>query len=598
MYIKMNSKKISNDSVNAQLESNEGNLAVDLREPTIKPTQFDPNKHSGVEKIKVESDYLRGTITPSLKNPITGAVAGDDLMLIKFHGIYQQDDRDLRNERRKQKLEPLYSFMIRARVPGGVATSEQYQKMAALATQYSSGSLRLTTRQAYQWHGVFKRNLKTTIAAINHAMLDTIAACGDVNRNVMSNPLPETSALHAEVYQWAKKISEHLLPKTKAYHEIWLDGKKVSTTQEPIYGETYLPRKFKTALAIPPYNDVDIYANDLGFVAIVEQGKLQGFNVLVGGGMGSSHGDASTYPRVAEVIGFCNLEKVLDVAENVVKVQRDFGNREVRKHARLKYTIDKLGLEVFKNKLSAYQGFELSAARPFEFKNNTDHYGWFLDENSRWHLTIYIHSGRIVDSEQSKLFSGLLAIAKIHPGEFRISPNQNMIISNIAFENREQIERLLLKYKVSIGKYETPARLNSLACVAFPTCSLAMAEAERYLPEFITKVEGLMSRYELSKQPINIRMTGCPNGCARPFLGEIGLVGKGPGKYNLYLGASHTGDRLNKLYRENIDEETILSELKSLFKSYSLEREKDETFGDFMNRRNVVNKVNNGLDFH
>ena len=305
-------------------------------EAAIEQTQYDPSKHSDVERIKVESDYLRGTITPSLKNPITGSVADDDLMLIKFHGIYQQDDRDLRNERRKQKLEPLYSFMIRARIPGGVATSEQYIQMAELATKYSSGSLRLTTRQAYQWHGVFKRNLKTTIAGINKTMLDTIAACGDVNRNVMSNPLPETSKIHAEVFDWARKISEHLLPKTKAFHEIWLDGEKVESSQEPIYGQTYLPRKFKTAIAIPPYNDVDVFANDLGFIAIEEEGELVGFNVVVGGGMGSSHGDESTYPRVGNVIGFCNLEQVLAVSENVVKVQRDFGNREVRKLARLK----------------------------------------------------------------------------------------------------------------------------------------------------------------------------------------------------------------------------------------------------------------------
>ncbi|MBV1911247.1 MAG: assimilatory sulfite reductase (NADPH) hemoprotein subunit [Kangiellaceae bacterium] len=587
---------------------NEENITVENKLKTVEnsPTdnsdvqqvQYDPQTHSEVETIKVKSDYLRGTITPSLQNEVTGAVADDDLMLIKFHGIYQQDDRDLRNERRKQMLEPLYSFMIRARIPGGVATSEQYQQMAQLATKYTSGSLRLTTRQAYQWHGVFKRNLKTTIAGINATMLDTIAACGDVNRNVMSNPLPEASAIHSEVYEWSKKISEHLLPKTKAYHEIWLDGEKVSSTQEPIYGETYLPRKFKTAIAIPPYNDVDVYANDLGFVAIVEDNKLIGFNVLVGGGMGSSHGDNTTYPRVADVIGFCKLEQVLDVAENVVKVQRDFGNRVVRKHARLKYTIDRLGIEGFKQKLFSYQGFELAAAKPFKFEHNADRYGWMLDENNHWHLTLYIHSGRIIDSEDSKIFTGLLEIAKIHQGEFRISPNQNMIISNIKFEDREKIESLLAEYKISIGKYETPARLNSLACVAFPTCSLAMAEAERYLPDFMNKVEALLHRYELSKQPINIRMTGCPNGCARPFLGEIGFVGKGPGKYNLYLGASHTGDRLNKLYRENIDEKTILNELEPLLKSYAKERETDESFGDFVIRTDVVKRVSNGLDFH
>ncbi|TQV86492.1 assimilatory sulfite reductase (NADPH) hemoprotein subunit [Aliikangiella coralliicola] len=564
----------------------------------IEQTKYDPSTHSDVERIKVESDYLRGTITPSLKNPVTGSVADDDLMLIKFHGIYQQDDRDLRNERRKQKLEPLYSFMIRARVPGGVATSEQYIQMANLATQYSSGSLRLTTRQAYQWHGVFKRNLKTTIAGINQSMLDTIAACGDVNRNVMSNPLPQTSAVHAEVFDWAKKISEHLLPKTKAYHEIWLDGEKVESSQEPIYGETYLPRKFKTAIAIPPYNDVDVYANDLGFIAIIEDEKLIGFNVTIGGGMGSSHGDETTYPRVADVIGFCTLDQVLDISENVVKVQRDFGNREVRKHARLKYTVDTLGLEGFKQKLSAYVGYELAEAKPFEFVHNGDRYGWMQDEKGNWHLTLYIHSGRIVDTDEKKLFTGLLEIAKIHDGQFRISPNQNMIISDIKPETKPKVEALLKKFEISIGETESPTRLNSIACVAFPTCSLAMSEAERYLPTFIDKLEVLLDKYSIKSLPINVRMTGCPNGCGRPFLGEIGMVGKAPGKYNLYLGASHTGHRLNKLYRENINEQQILSELEPILKDYSEERNQEEHFGDFVIRKNYVKAVNNGLDFH
>ncbi|MCW8880039.1 MAG: assimilatory sulfite reductase (NADPH) hemoprotein subunit [Kangiellaceae bacterium] len=564
----------------------------------VDQTKYDPSKHSDVERIKVESDYLRGTITPSLKNPITGSVADDDLMLIKFHGIYQQDDRDLRNERRKQKLEPLYSFMIRARIPGGVATSEQYIQMAELATKYSSGSLRLTTRQAYQWHGVFKRNLKTTIAGINKTMLDTIAACGDVNRNVMSNPLPETSKIHAEVFEWTRKISEHLLPKTKAYHEVWLDGEKVESSEEPIYGQTYLPRKFKTAIAIPPYNDVDVFANDLGFIAIEEDGELVGFNVVIGGGMGSSHGDESTYPRVGNVIGFCNLDQVLAVSENVVKVQRDFGNREVRKLARLKYTIDKLGIDGFVQKLHAYQGFELEPAREYSFIHNGDRYGWIEDENGKWHLTLYIHSGRIIDTEEQKIFSGLLEIAKIHKGEFRISPNQNMIISNVEPKNKKKIDSLLKQHNISIGEVESPTRLNSIACVAFPTCSLAMAEAERYLPSFIDKLEVLLDKYSIKELPINVRMTGCPNGCGRPFLGEIGMVGKAPGKYNLYLGASHTGHRLNKLYRENINEQQILEELEPLLKDYAESRDGQERFGDFVIRQGHIKAVENGLDFH
>lgn len=561
-------------------------------------SNYNPTKHTDVERIKVESNYLRGTIKESLINPVTGAVNDDDFMLIKFHGIYQQDDRDLRNERRKQKLEPLYSFMIRARVPGGIATSKQYIALAKLAEQYANSSLRLTTRQAFQWHGVFKRNLKSTIAGINKTLLDTIAACGDVNRNVMANPLPETSKMHGEVYQWAKKISDHLLPKTQAFHEIWLDGKKVENTAEPLYGDTYLPRKFKTAIALPPYNDVDIFANDLGFIAITESNQLVGFNITVGGGMGSSHNDNETYPRVADVIGFCPPERLLEVAEQVVKVQRDFGNREVRKLARLKYTIDRLGLKKFKEHLEQYLGFTLEAARPFQFEHSGDRYGWFQTEDGLWHVNLYIHSGRIIDNESSNLFTGLLEIAKIHDGEFRISPNQNLIISNITAQTKELIEPLLEKHNISIGDNESATRLNSLACVAFPTCSLAMAEAERYLPDFLTKFEQLLDKHQLSDQVINIRMTGCPNGCARPFLAEIGLVGKALGKYNLYLGAAHLGNRLNKLYRENINELQILEELDPLLADYSANREVAEYFGDFVIRKGYIQTVTNGLDFH
>lgn len=561
-------------------------------------TTYDAQVHSDAERIKIDSEHLRGDIAGGLVDPVTGSISDDDQILIKFHGIYQQDNRDLRNERRKQKLEELYSFMIRARIPGGVATSQQYKILAKIAQDYSNSSLRMTTRQAYQWHGVFKHNLKQTIADINSSLLDTLAACGDVNRNVMSNPLPETSVLHAEVFDWTKKISEHLLPETNAYHEIWLDGKKVETTKEPIYGDTYLPRKFKIAVAIPPYNDVDVFANDLGFVAILENEKLIGFDVTVGGGMGSTHNDNETYPRVADVIGFCTPEQVLAVAENVVKVQRDYGNREVRKLARLKYTIDHLGLDTFKTYLDDYLGWNLSPAKGFEFKHNGDRYGWLQTEDGKWHLTLYIHSGRIVDSERSKLFTGLLAIADVHSGEFRITPNQNLIISNILPETKDQIVALIKEFNISFGEKETPVRLNSLACVAFPTCSLAMAEAERYLPSLIDKIEVLMSDNGLSEQSINVRMTGCPNGCARPFLGEIGFVGKAQGKYNMYLGASHTGHRLNKLYKENINEEQILAELSPLFKAYASDRKEGEYFGDFLIRAGFVKAVSNGLDFH
>lgn len=564
----------------------------------VNPSRYDAASHSDVERIKLNSHYLRGSIEQSLQNPVTGAVADQDLMLIKFHGTYQQDDRDLRAERRKQKLEPLYSFMVRARVPGGVASASQYLQLADLASQYSDGGLRLTTRQAFQWHGVFKRNLKKTIAGINQTLLDTIAACGDVNRNVMSNPLPETSKAHAEVFEWAKKISEHLLPKTSAYHEIWLDGEKVASTEEPIYGPTYLPRKFKTAIAIPPYNDVDVFSNDLGFIAIIEQDQLVGFNLVAGGGMGSSHNDPTTYPRLGNVIGFCSPEQTLAVAEGVVKVQRDYGDRQVRKLARMKYTLDRLGEARFTEILQAYLGFSLEPARPFEFIHNGDRYGWMEDENGDWHLTLYIHSGRIIDNAKQKLFTGLKAIARVHEGDFRITPNQNLIISRIKPSNKPVIERLIREFAISFGQTESPARLNSIACVAFPTCSLAMAEAERYLPDFLDKFEVLLDQYQIRHLPINLRMTGCPNGCARPFLGEIGLVGKAPGKYNLYLGASHTGQRLNKLYRENINEQQILQALQPLLASYAKQRLENERFGDFLIRRGLVKATQNGLDFH
>lgn len=576
----------------------------------VKPTIYDPQKHTAVEGIKVKSNYLRGTLQQSLQSEITGAIADDDQMIIKFHGSYQQDNRDLRAERRKQKLEPLYSFMIRARLPGGVASAAQYKVLAKVAQDYGHSSLRLTTRQTYQWHGVFKRDLKKTIAGINQALVDSIAACGDVNRNVMANPLFEQSKLHTEVYQWSKKISEHLLPNTNAYHEIWLDGAKVETTEEPIYGKTYLPRKFKIAIAVPPNNDVDIYANDIGLIAITDGEKLKGFNILVGGGMGSSHNDPETYPRAASVIGFCKPEEALEVVESILKVQRDYGNREVRKLARLKYTIDGLTVEGFKEVLADYLGWSLQPAQPFSFEHNGDRYGWIKADDGRWHLTLYIHSGRIKDTEQSQIFTGLLKIADlligqsdggqngVHNGEFRCSPNQNLIISNVTESNKASIEQILEQHNISIAQTETPTRLNALACVAFPTCALAMAEAERYLPTLLDKIEEQLERHGIADVPINIRMTGCPNGCARPYLGEIGFVGKAPGKYNLYLGASHTGDRVNKLYRENINEAEILKELEPLFASFAELRKPAESFGDFVIRQGYVSAVHNGRDFH
>jgi sulfite reductase (NADPH) hemoprotein beta-component len=545
---------------------------------------------SPVERIKRESRLLRGTLVESLADPLTGAISEDDTSVIKFHGSYQQDDRDLREERRRQKLEPAYSFMIRTRLPGGVCTPRQWLALDGIARRHGSGTLRLTTRQAFQVHGVVKTELKATMAAINATLIDTIAACGDVNRNVLASANPVESRAHAAAYEWASKLSEHLLPKTRAYHEIWLDGEKLAGTAEvePIYGTTYLPRKFKAAIAVPPVNDVDVFAHDLGFIAILENGEIAGFNLTVGGGLGTTHGDPATYPRLADVVGFLRPEQLLAVAEAVVTTQRDFGDRTSRKHARLKYTIDDRGLDWFVAEITRRQGFALEPARPFEFTSTGDRFGWTEGHDGRWHLTLRIESGRVADVPGSPKLTGLREIARIHRGDFRLTPNQNLIIANVEPSERTFIDALVVRYGLDAYARTTPVRRDALACVALPTCSLAMAEAERYLPDFAGKIEARLAAHGLRHEPIVLRITGCPNGCARPYLAEIALIGKAPGRYNLYLGGSGNGRRLNVLYRENVDEPAILAALDEVFARFAVEREPGERFGDFVRRTGIV----------
>ena len=558
-------------------------------------------KLSDVERIKAQSRHLRGTLVESLKDPLTGAFAEDDTQLSKFHGIYQQDDRDVRNERKRQRLEPAYSFMIRVRVPGGVCTTDQWLSMDEIARMRANGTIRLTTRQAFQLHGVIKGKLKTAIQGINQALMDTLAACGDVNRNVMCSPMPPLSEVHREVQAHAESLSEHLTPATRAYHEIWLDGKKLQNPEpdvEPIYGDTYLPRKFKSAFVVPPQNDVDVYAQDLGFIAIVEQGVVRGFNVTVGGGMGMSNGETATYPRLADVMGFCTTEQVNAVAEAVVTIQRDFGDRTNRKHARLKYTIDDRGLDWLKSEVERRLGWQLEKPRPFAFVGNGDVYGWQRSTDGLWHYTLFVQNGRILDAGDRRLMTGLRKIATAHKGDFRLTPNQNLIISNVSDDDREQITELLREFGIENSQQASPLRLHSMACVAFPTCGLAMAESERYLPSLIDRIDERLEVHGLRDEAMTIRMTGCPNGCARPYIAEIGLVGKGPGQYNLYLGAGFAGDRLNKLYRENIDEEEILAALDPLFARYAGERNNGEHFGDFAVRIGAVAEVGAGKEFH
>lgn len=548
-----------------------------------------PATLSEVEHIKAKSRHLRGTLAESIKDPITGGLAQPDTQLIKFHGSYQQDDRDLREERRQQKLEPAYSFMIRTRLPGGVCTPAQWLALDALSQKYANGTLRLTTRQAFQLHGVLKGDLKPTMASINAALIDTVSACGDVNRNVMANANPVVSQMHETVHQWAIRISEHLRPKTRAYFEIWLDEEKVAGGEdEPLYGATYLPRKFKAAIAVPPLNDVDVFAHDLGYIAILEGEELVGFNVTAGGGMGATHGDAATYPRLADVVGFVRPEQVLAVAAGVVSIHRDFGDRGNRKHARLKYVLAERGVEWFRAELEQRLGFKLEPARPFAFEHNGDRFGWLQGHDGCWHLTLHLDSGRVADTEGAQLMTGLREIAKVHKGDFRLTPNQNLIIAGVPPEERATIDALVARHGLDGYQRVSPVRREALACVALPTCGLAMAEAERYLPRMADLLHERLTAHGLQEVPIRLRITGCPNGCARPYLAEIALVGKAPGRYNLMLGSDARGQRLNRLYRENVDEAGILEALEPLFAAFARERQPSEGFGDFVVRTGAI----------
>ncbi|TXI25984.1 MAG: assimilatory sulfite reductase (NADPH) hemoprotein subunit [Ottowia sp.] len=554
--------------------------------------------HPSVEDIKINSRGLRGTLLEGLADPVTGSLSFEDQRLVKFHGTYQQDDRDIRDERRRQKLEPAHQFMIRIRAPGGVFTPDQWLKLDAIATTWANHSLRVTTRQTFQFHGVIKRELKATMQAINAAALDTVSACGDVNRNVLGASNPLQSRLHAQAHDWAQRLSTAFLPRTRAYHEIWLDQEKLADSgheQDPVYGDTYLPRKFKMAVAVPPLNDVDVFANDFGLIAIVDEaGDLAGFNIAIGGGMGASHGDARTWPRLGSVIGFVTPDQVLDIAAAVLAVQRDHGDRVERKHARFKYTIDDLGLESVVKQIQQRAGFTLEPARPFHFDHNGDRFGWVEGEDGRWHLTLSLPSGRIADRPGRPHLTGLREIARVldagAPGqELRLTCNQNLIIAGVAAEARERIDALVQAHALD-NDNRAPSALarTAMACVALPTCALAMAEAERYLPDFTARLQPLLERHGLADAPILLRISGCPNGCSRPYLGEIALVGKAPGRYNLMLGADHRGQRLNTLYRENITEAQILAELEPLFAHYATERQPGEGFGDFLHRAGVV----------
>jgi len=550
----------------------------------------DTQNLSPVEKIKTQSDGLRGTIQQSLIDEITGALADDDQNLLKFHGMYQQDDRDRREERAEKKLERLYSYMIRLRLPGGFLKPEQWIATHHIAGEYATGVIKITTRQTLQLHGLYKSKVRPTIQSFNRAKLDSIATCGDINRNVSCSSHPKESAVHEKVFAYADKISELLMPKTRAYYEIWMEEEKLldkKDEDDPLYQDRYLPRKFKIGIAIPPNNDVDVLTNDIGLIAIIKDNELKGFNIAIGGGLSSTHGNPEHYARLATVIGFADSEeKTLRTVYEILTVQRDFGNRSDRKKARLKYTVDKYGPEFFKTEVEKRTGFKLQEAKPYVFNSRRDRYGWEQNHEGLWYYTVFVENGRVLDDEKISLKTALYEVAETGRANFRFTSNQNVILSDIKEDDKPAIEDILSKYKIQQHTINASAlRKNAIACVALPTCPLALAEAQRYLPSLISKLEPLLASHGLEKEEIILRMTGCPNGCARSANAEIGFVGTAPGRYNLQIGGDHLGLRLNRLYKESLDEESILRELDSLFREFKNERVAAESFGDFTHRK-------------
>lgn len=548
------------------------------------------------ERIKRNSNYLRGTIVNDLKNNVTNGFTGDNFSLIRFHGMYQQDDRDLRVERNEQKLEPRYAMMLRCRLPGGIIRAKKWLKIDFLSSKYTLyGTIRLTNRQTFQFHGILKRKLKDVHKMLHDIGLDSLGTANDVNRNVLCTSNPMESFVHKEAYEWAQKISDFLLPQTKAYVEIWLDHKKISERDhEPILGKTYLPRKFKTTVVVPPYNDVDLYANDMNFIAITRNEKIIGFNVLIGGGLSIVHGNKSTWPFLATEMGYIAVENTLSVAEAIVTTQRDWGNRTDRKNAKTRYTINNFGLNHFKKEVEKRANIKFHSIRPYRFISRGDRFGWVKDINNYWSLTVFIQNGRIYDSDTQRLKSGLLKIATIHDGNFRLTSNQNIVISEISQVNKDKIEKIAISH--GLIKEISNLRKNSMACVSFPTCPLAMAEAERVLSFFMNQLENIMLKYSVEKEVIIFRISGCPNGCGRSLLAEIGLIGKSFGQYNLYIGGNRIGSRIPKIYKENITIKQILICLEDLIKIWSNERNKQEDFGDFVIRKNFVKEIVNPID--
>ncbi|MBI2926257.1 MAG: NADPH-dependent assimilatory sulfite reductase hemoprotein subunit [Verrucomicrobia bacterium] len=544
-----------------------------------------PVKRTHNEDLKEGNPLLTGTITQTLTDAAKECFTHDDYEFLKFHGIYQQDDRD------KRKTGKQYIFMVRTKFPGGTLTAGQHLACDRLASEYANNTLRITTRQGFQFHGVLKSNLRQTIKELNEALITTLGACGDLERNVMAPPTPATSPLVDQVLEQARRLSDVLLPRTSAYHKIWVEGQELDLNDEenknfsdPLYLKQYLPRKFKTAFVIPPLNDIDIFTNDLGFVVIAEGDRLAGYNLLAGGGMGMSHGNAQTFPRVADVIGFLTPEHVETFARAVITIHRDFGDRTNRRHARLKYVIAERGVDWFRTELERRTELKLEPARPFHFTKQGDLLGWHRQTNGNYFLGLFVENGRIKDAGGYRLKTGLrLAIERFQP-EVRLTASQNILLVNVRPEDREPLTNILAEHGVSVANPFTPTRLASMACPALPTCGLSLAESERVLPDILTRLERLLAELGLPGEEIVVRMTGCPNGCARPYMAEIGFVGKAPNKYQIYLGGNEGSTRLNRLWKDSVKNEDLLTELRPVLARFATERLPSERFGDFCER--------------
>lgn len=545
-----------------------------------------PVKLTHNEEIKAAIPTLAGTIAATMADAGADHFSEDDNQFLKFHGSYQQDDRDLRKEGKK------YIMMVRSRIPGGVMTAKQYATFDTLASRYANNTLRITTRQTIQFHGIVKSNLQAVVKGINESLLSTLAACGDVSRNVLAPPTPAYTSAREEVYAEARKIALAFAPKTEAYHAIWIDGQQLDLAapenknfEDPLYGKTYLPRKFKVAFVIPPVNDLDVFTNCIGFIAIVENDKLAGYNVCVGGGMGRSHGNDATYPRLADVIGFIQPAQALDVARATLTIHRDFGDRTDRKHARLKYVVAERGADWVRAEIEKRAGVKFAASKAYQFTTTTDLLGWRKAVDGSWFLGLFVDTGRIKDVGGYKLKTALRHVADAFPTvEFRLTANQNLIIANVTEDDRHPINMLLAAYGAKTENQASVLHAASMACPALPTCGLALAESERMLPGLVDRLEKLLAEAGLPDEEIIIRSTGCPNGCARPYMAEIAFVGKAPGRYQVWLGGDASGTRLNRVWKDMLKEADLENEFRPVFAQFARERSAGERFGDWCQR--------------